>query len=145
MDAAERHPAADGPSLEDFIDRIDAILKPKGIISRHLEGYEYRPGQMVMASTVAQAFWQGRTGLIEAGTGTGKSLAYLVPAIYWAALTGEKVIISTNTINLQEQLIGKDVPFLQSVLDVSFQVAVIKGWSNYLCLNRFLAISQGAS
>jgi ATP-dependent DNA helicase DinG len=143
MDAAERHPAADGPSLEDFIDRIDAILKPEGIISRHLEGYEYRPGQMVMASTVAQAFWQGRTGLIEAGTGTGKSLAYLVPAIYWAALTGERVIISTNTITLQEQLIGKDVPFLQSVLDVSFQVAVIKGWSNYLCLNRFLAISQG--
>ena len=129
-------------SFQEFTHHIQEVMEPEGSISCNLDSYEYRPGQVVMAGTVAQAFWEGRVALIEAGTGTGKSLAYLVPAIYWAVATGEKVIISTNTITLQEQLINKDVPFLQRVLGTAFQVAVIKGWSNYLCLSRLAALGH---
>mgnify|MGYP000920425031 CR=1 FL=1 len=141
MGIAKRHSVGE-ITLQEFTHRIDQVMEPGGLVSRNLDSYEYRPGQIVMARTVAQALWEGRVGLIEAGTGTGKSLAYLVPAVYWAIAAKEKVIISTNTITLQEQLITKDVPFLQSVLDTAFQVAVIKGWSNYLCLSRFAALGQ---
>ncbi|NMB45910.1 MAG: DEAD/DEAH box helicase [Firmicutes bacterium] len=142
MGAVNKHANTEKRSLSEFLDRINDVLKPEGAIAQNLHDYEYRVGQIAMARTVAQALWQGRVGLIEAGTGTGKSLAYLIPAAYWATLSGEKVIVSTNTITLQEQLINKDVPFLQSVLDIAFRVAVIKGWSNYLCLSRFLAVGQ---
>lgn len=142
MSAMEKHRTKNNQSLQQFLARLDNLIRPGGAISRSLEGYEYRAGQVAMAHLVAKTLWNGQVALIEAGTGTGKSLAYLIPAAYWAALTGEKVIVSTNTITLQEQLIYKDVPFLRSVLDVAFPVAVIKGWSNYLCLNRFAAASQ---
>src|SRR6185436_16633550 len=76
-------------------------------------------------------------GLLEAGTGVGKSLGYLVPALRWAAANGERTVVSTNTINLQEQLVGKDLPFLGSALtDQPVRFALLKGWRNYLCLVR---------
>ncbi|NLY30688.1 MAG: DEAD/DEAH box helicase family protein [Firmicutes bacterium] len=143
MNGGEQKKAGlDKLNLGDLQGRIEEVFMPGGAISQRLEGYEERPGQLLMAKTVARALWEGRAALIEAGTGTGKSLAYLVPASYWTSLSRERVIVSTNTINLQEQLINKDVPFLQSVIDTDLQVAVIKGWSNYLCLYRFQTLGQ---
>ena len=137
-----KKPGAEGITLRELESSVEAIFRPGGAISQKLDGYEERPGQMLMAKTIAKALQRGKAALIEAGTGTGKSLAYLVPASLWTAYTGERLIVSTNTINLQEQLINKDVPFLQSILDVDLKVAVIKGWSNYLCLYRFQALGQ---
>ncbi|NLJ86554.1 MAG: DEAD/DEAH box helicase [Firmicutes bacterium] len=132
-----RKPLA-GDDVKEFIAGLESILGPDGAVAEYLDEYEYRPGQIAMASLVARSLWEGRVSIVEAGTGTGKSLAYLIPAAYWAVKQGAKVVVSTNTITLQEQLINKDVPFLHSVLDINFEVAVIKGWSNYLCLNRLL-------
>ncbi|HHV93811.1 MAG TPA: helicase [Firmicutes bacterium] len=129
-------------TLGELENLVEKVFERGGPISQHLEGYEERPGQLLMAKTVARALWEGRAAFVEAGTGTGKSLAYLVPAGLWSSFSGERVIVSTNTINLQEQLINKDVPFLQSVLDMDLKVAVIMGWSNYLCLYRFQALGQ---
>ncbi|NMB25243.1 MAG: DEAD/DEAH box helicase, partial [Firmicutes bacterium] len=132
----------DPHDIQEVYNRIDHALGPHGVIAGHLDEYEYRPGQIEMARVVAKSFWEGRVGIIEAGTGTGKSLAYLIPAIFWAVSRGEKVVISTNTITLQEQLINKDIPFLHGVLDVAFRAALIKGWSNYLCLNRLYTVNN---
>src|SRR5690606_37554943 len=86
---------------------------------------------------IAQLFRRGGVGLIEAGTGVGKSLGYLVPALRWAAASGERTVVSTNTITLQEQLYGKDLPFLKGALkDQKVRFALLKGWKNYLCLLR---------
>jgi ATP-dependent DNA helicase DinG len=85
---------------------------------------------------VGEAFNSGRLAVIEAGTGTGKSLAYLVPAILWALNNEERVVISTNTINLQEQLIRKDIPFLQRSTKLEFRAVLVKGRGNYLCRRR---------
>lgn len=131
----------DPHNLQEVYSRIDHTLGPDGLIAKHLDEYEYRLGQIEMARVVAKSLWEGRMGIIEAGTGTGKSLAYLIPAVFWAVSQGEKVVISTNTITLQEQLINKDIPFLHSVLDVAFRAALIKGWGNYLCLNRLHTIT----
>src|SRR4051812_15186860 len=90
-----------------------------------------------MAGAVADLYNEGGVGLLEAGTGVGKSLAYLVPALRWAGKNGERTIVSTNTINLQEQLVRKDLPFLASALaDQPVKFALLKGWRNYLCLLR---------
>jgi len=109
------------------------VLGPGGEISRILPGYETREAQLQMAETVAAAIDEGLHCIAEAGTGTGKSLAYLVPAVY----SGKKTVVSTAVKSLQEQLACKDIPFLQSVLDKPFTAAVLKGRSNYLCLERF--------
>lgn len=127
------------------ISAVLGTLQPGGVLSRSLPGYEPRSGQVRMAETVAGALVAGRIAIIEAGTGTGKSLAYLIPAIYWAVATRQKVIVSTNTITLQEQLITKDIPFLAGVLDIPFQVAVVKGWNNYLCWYRLLAAGRDSA
>jgi len=113
------------------------IFGPDGLIANAHPDYEYRPGQVQMAQAVMRAF-EGRHHLIvEAGTGTGKTLAYLVPAVA-AALGGNgRVIVSTGTKNLQEQLMEKDIPFLQSVMPKKFSAAYMKGRNNYLCLARF--------
>jgi Rad3-related DNA helicase len=108
------------------------ILGAGGIIARTLPGYEERPGQISMAETVLSAITHGRHAVIEAGTGTGKSMAYLVPAVY----SGKKVIVSTANKALQEQIIRKDIPFLQEVLPIRFSAAILKGRGNYLCLDR---------
>ena len=95
--------------------------------------FEHRPQQVEMTYAVAQALNQERHLMVEAGTGTGKSLAYLLPAVYWAVQNQEPVIISTNTINLQDQLIGKDIPDLHRTLPLEFRAAILKGRSNYVC------------
>jgi ATP-dependent DNA helicase DinG len=116
---------------------VAALLGPDGPIARKLGRYEDRPSQREMARLIAQLFSFGGVGLIEAGTGVGKSLGYLVPALRWAAESGERTVVSTNTITLQEQLTGKDLPFLESVLkDQKVRFALLKGWRNYLCLQR---------
>jgi ATP-dependent DNA helicase DinG len=112
------------------------VFGPDGLIARAHPEYEYRPGQVEMARAVMRAFEEKRHLIVEAGTGTGKTLAYLVPAIA-AALGGNgRVIVSTGTKNLQEQLMEKDIPFLQQVLPKPFTATYMKGRSNYLCLNR---------
>jgi len=119
------------------------VFGPDGLIANAHPEYEYRPGQIDMARAVMRAFEEKRHLIVEAGTGTGKTLAYLVPAVA-AALGGNgRVIVSTGTKNLQEQLMEKDIPFLQSLLPKPFAATYMKGRSNYLCLNR-LARAQSA-
>jgi len=119
------------------------VFGPEGLIARAHPEYEYRPGQVEMARAVMRAFEEKRHLIVEAGTGTGKTLAYLVPAVA-AALGGNgRVIVSTGTKNLQEQLMEKDIPFLQGILPKPFAATYMKGRSNYLCLNR-LARAQSA-
>ncbi|NLK08258.1 MAG: DEAD/DEAH box helicase [Firmicutes bacterium] len=128
--------------LPDMLNQIRDILGPNGAVAKQLIDYEHRPGQLEMAEIVAKALWEGKVGLVEAGTGTGKSLAYLIPAIFWSVQHKEKVVVSTNTITLQEQLIKKDIPFLNKVLDFPFQAALLKGWANYVCLNRLYNLNH---
>lgn len=111
---------------------MEEIFGRAGLIARAHPDYEYRPGQVAMAEAVAAALSQRQHLLVEAGTGIGKTLAYLVPAI----ATGRRVIISTGTKNLQEQIFHKDIPFLQRVLPRKFRASYLKGRSNYICLNR---------
>jgi ATP-dependent DNA helicase DinG len=112
------------------------VFGPEGLIAKAHPEYEYRPGQIEMARAVMRAFEEKRHLIVEAGTGTGKTLAYLVPAVA-AALGGNgRVIVSTGTKNLQEQLMEKDIPFLQNILPKPFSATYMKGRSNYLCLNR---------
>ncbi|MFO0094309.1 MAG: JAB domain-containing protein, partial [Gemmatimonadaceae bacterium] len=124
-------------------DTVDVALGPYGLIAqamRQVHGardYEDRPSQRAMAAAVTATFNEGGVALLEAGTGVGKSLGYLVPALRWAAANGERTIVSTNTITLQEQLVAKDLPFLQRALtDQPVRFALLKGWRNYLCLYR---------
>ena len=114
-------------------ERVVEVLGPGGAISRRLPGYESRPSQVAMAETIAEAIEAKRHIVCEAGTGTGKSLAYLIPAIY----SGKRVIVSTANKALQDQLVGKDIPFLQHALPREVSAALVKGRSNYLCLERF--------
>lgn len=115
---------------------IAAYFIPGGPIDRALTGYEERPEQLRMALAVAECFNQDAVALIEAGTGTGKSLAYLVPAVLRALAAKERVVVSTNTINLQDQLIRKDIPFLRRASGLEFTAELVKGRSNYLCRRR---------
>ncbi|MDT5122619.1 MAG: ATP-dependent helicase DinG [Acidobacteriota bacterium] len=115
---------------------MEEIFGPDGLIARAHPEYEYRPGQIEMAEAVLRAFEEKRHLIVEAGTGTGKTLAYLVPAIAAATARGQRVIISTGTKNLQEQLMEKDIPFLQRVLPRKFTAAYMKGRTNYACLQR---------
>ena len=115
---------------------MEEIFGRDGLIARSHPEYEYRPGQIQMAEAVLRAFEEKRHLIVEAGTGTGKTLAYLVPAIAAATARGGRVIISTGTKNLQEQLMEKDIPFLQKVLPRKFSAAYMKGRSNYACLQR---------
>lgn len=124
---------------------IDADLGPGGPVAELHTAYEDRPSQRQMAIAVAKLYSQGGIGLLEAGTGVGKSLGYLLPALRWAAANGERTIVSTNTINLQEQLVGKDLPFLEKALsDQKVRFALLKGWRNYLCLLRLEQARENA-
>jgi ATP-dependent DNA helicase DinG len=115
---------------------MQQIFGPDGLISKAHPEYEHRPGQIQMAEAVLRAFEQKHHLIVEAGTGTGKTLAYLVPAIAAACGSGARIVISTGTKNLQEQLIDKDIPFLHDVLPKPFRAAVMKGRNNYACLHR---------
>ncbi|MCA1797050.1 MAG: DEAD/DEAH box helicase family protein [Geobacteraceae bacterium] len=123
------------PAPADY-SRIATLLGPDGPLARSIPNYEERAEQVRMAFTVAEAFDTERIATIEAGTGTGKSLAYLIPALLWALEHGETVIVSTNTINLQEQLIRKDLPLLKRAIPEPFQAVLVKGRANYLCHRR---------
>jgi ATP-dependent DNA helicase DinG len=123
---------------------VDAVavaqsLGPGGSVALALRLHEDRPSQRDMAAYVADVFNDGGVALLEAGTGVGKSFAYLVPAILWAIANDERTVVSTNTINLQEQLVGKDLPLLARALstkDRPVRYALLKGWRNYVCLSR---------
>jgi ATP-dependent DNA helicase DinG len=115
---------------------MQSIFGPNGLIAKAHPEYEHRPGQIEMAEAVLRAFEQKHHLIVEAGTGTGKTLAYLVPAIAAACGSGARVVISTGTKNLQEQLMDKDIPFLHEVLPKKFHAAVMKGRNNYACLHR---------
>lgn len=117
-------------------EQIGELLGPDGAIARNLPDYEERPEQLRMAFAVNAAFNQGRLAAVEAGTGTGKSLAYLVPALLWAQANQQRVVVSTRTINLQEQLIRKDLPFLRRATGQEFHAVLVKGRGNYYCLRR---------
>lgn len=118
------------------VDGVASVLEPGGLFSHHFPSYEYRSQQVEMLRAVTQALSQHRHLLVEAGTGTGKSMAYLIPAAIWAVQNNRRVVISTNTINLQDQLINKDIPDLRKALGINVQAAVIKGRGNYLCPRR---------
>lgn len=123
---------------------VDALLGAAGPIARLHQRYEDRASQRGFARTIARLYNGGGIGVLEAGTGVGKSLGYLVPALRWAAQNGERTVVSTNTINLQEQLVGKDLPFLARALeDQPVRFALLKGWHNYVCLLR-LEQARGA-
>jgi ATP-dependent DNA helicase DinG len=111
---------------------MEEVFGPGGLIAQHHPNYEYRPGQVEMAEAVNNILKDGGLSLIEAGTGTGKTLAYLIPAL----AAGRRVLVSTATKNLQEQLHKKDVPFLQQIIPREFKVTCMKGRSNYVCLYR---------
>ncbi len=112
------------------------IFSAGGLIAQHLEGYEFREEQLHMAHEVSRALTSSEHLIVEAGTGVGKSFAYLIPAISHALRSEQKVVISTNTISLQEQLVTKDIPFLQRVLPRDFNILLAKGRRNYLSRRR---------
>ncbi|MGB7539337.1 MAG: helicase C-terminal domain-containing protein [Anaerolineales bacterium] len=118
------------------------LLDTHGPFGTAFPGYEHRSQQMEMTAAVTRAFSDSTHLMVEAGTGTGKSLAYLIPAVHWALKNGERVVISTNTINLQDQLLQKDFPDLIRVLGLEARAAVLKGRANYICPRKFEAIRR---
>lgn len=122
--------------------KIDAILGEDGTLAHTLPNFEYRSQQVDMAHGITEAFNNARHLMVEAGTGTGKSIAYLIPSILWAVQNNERVVISTNTLNLQDQLILKDIPMLKNALGIDFKASVMKGRSNYLCPRRIEAVRR---
>jgi ATP-dependent DNA helicase DinG len=122
----------------------NSILGPEGAVARRLKGYEPREEQLQMAGAVAEAIAGKSHLMVEAGTGVGKSFAYLVPAILAAAEDGLKVVVSTHTISLQEQLLHKDIPFLRAVLPCEFTAVLVKGRGNYVSLRRLDAATKRA-
>lgn len=119
-----------------YTDEVAAILEHGGLFSSVFPNYEFRTQQVEMLRAITESLNNNRHLLIEAGTGTGKSMAYLVPAALWAIQNKTRVVISTNTINLQDQLINKDIPDLRRALGVDLRAVVVKGRSNYLCPRR---------
>jgi len=116
-----------------MIDAIDAVFAPDGALARVLPGFEARPGQVQMAQLIERGFLEGMHTIVEAGTGVGKSFAYLVPALR----SGKKVVLSTGTIALQEQLFQKDIPQIVRALGIPARVTLLKGRSHYLCKQKF--------
>ena len=124
---------------------MESLLGPGGVVSRRWGQFESRPQQVEMATAVAGALKKGEKLLVEAGTGVGKSFAYLVPAVQAIATRDKfRVVVSTHTIGLQEQILTRDIPFLQSVLPFEFRAALVKGRGNYLSLRRLRVAQQRA-
>ena len=128
------------PRAAELSDAVAAAFAADGPLARAMPGFEGREGQREMADAVCAVFADGDVLLAEAGTGTGKTLAYLIPAIY----SRQRVLISTGTKNLQEQIYYKDLPVLSEALDVPFKATYMKGRGNYLCLHRFDAMREAA-
>src|SRR5579859_4207917 len=131
---------ASGPE-DGLIQQVERIFSPNGLLSRS-KNFEFRPQQQQMAVAVARALEKGEHLAVEAGTGVGKSLAYLVPAILYAIARKKKAVVSTHTINLQEQLTQKDLPMLKQILPVQFNFTMLKGRGNYLCTRRLQKAMQ---
>ncbi|MBI3191463.1 MAG: ATP-dependent DNA helicase, partial [Pedosphaera parvula] len=127
----------------DLAAQVEGIFSAEGLLSK-AKNFEYRPQQQEMAVAVARALERREHLIVEAGTGVGKSLAYLVPAILFALANGKKAVISTHTINLQEQLTEKDLPMLEGALPVKFKYTMLKGRQNYLCSRRLHKAMQQA-
>ena len=139
----EPHAAAQPVALDAH--ELAAHLAPDGLVASALPDYERRPQQLEMLAAVTSAFNDATVLTVEAGTGTGKSLAYLVPAILWSRANQQRVIVSTHTINLQEQLVGKDLPMLVDRPGLECRVALVKGRGNYLCKRKAAQVeAQGA-
>lgn len=117
--------------------RIKRVFAPEGALALDFTAYETRPQQLEMALAVGDTLVNGGTLLVEAGTGVGKSLAYLVPAALWARYSGQPVVISTHTLGLQDQLMNSDLPRVRAALDLDIKASVLKGRANYLCLSHF--------
>ena len=130
------------PTIPLDTEEVASILEYGGPFSRFFEHYEQRPQQVEMLRTVTDAISNSLHYMIEAGTGTGKSFAYLVPSALWAIQNQQPIVISTNTINLQDQLINKDIPDLTAALDIDLRAVVLKGRSNYLCPRRLEAMRR---
>src|SRR5271165_4449517 len=128
----ESQPAGSSSTI---IQQTADIFSAKGILSRS-PNFEFRPQQQEMAVAVAQALADGEHLAVEAGTGVGKSLAYLVPAILFAVANKKKAVVCTHTINLQEQLTQKDLPMLEQIMPVKFTFTMLKGRGNYICTRR---------
>ncbi|HEX7243232.1 MAG TPA: DEAD/DEAH box helicase, partial [Longimicrobiaceae bacterium] len=147
-DASELYVVVEPPAEERLepIDpaRIDAELGPGGPVAGRHPRYEDRPQQRELARMIAGVYNEGGVGIAEAGTGTGKSVAYLLPAIRWALQNRERTVVSTNTINLQEQLVEKDLPFLRRALGEPFRFALVKGRRNYVSIRRALLAKETA-
>ena len=129
------------PSGTDLVSQVEEIFSPTGILSK-AKNFEFRPQQQEMAVAVARALQNGEHLAVEAGTGVGKSLAYLIPAILFAVARKKKAVVSTHTINLQEQLTEKDLPMLAQILPVKFNFTMLKGRANYLCTRRLQKAMQ---
>ncbi len=121
-----------------------AATEAFAVLAQRMAGFEHRPEQMELATAVGETFDAGGVLVAEAGTGTGKSLAYLVPALRRAAM-GERVIVSTHALPLQDQLVRKDLPALQAALGTEIPVAILKGRSNYLCPRRWQVFRTSAA
>jgi DNA polymerase-3 subunit epsilon/ATP-dependent DNA helicase DinG len=124
------------------VDEVAALMEYSGPFSKFFNEFEQRPQQIEMVRAVTNALSQSQHLMVEAGTGTGKSFAYLVPAALWALKNEQRVVISTNTINLQDQLINKDVPDLREALGLDLRACVLKGRANYLCPRRLEILRQ---
>jgi ATP-dependent DNA helicase DinG len=126
---------AAGNKTDPLVEEVHAIFSPTGLLSK-AKGFEFRKEQQEMAVEVARALTMGSHVVIEAGTGVGKSLAYLIPSVLFAVREKRKALVCTHTINLQEQLLFKDIPLVQKILPVEFEAALLKGRQNYLCGTR---------
>ncbi len=122
---------------------IGPYFEEKGIIAQNFKGFEFRNEQLSMAKHIEEGLNNEVKVIVEAGTGTGKTLAYLIPSIEWALANEKKVIISTNTINLQEQLLNKDIPMIQKMMSQKFKYLLVKGRGNYLCNRKYFNVSRG--
>lgn len=127
----------------DLVAQVEEIFSPNGLLSK-ARNFEFRPQQQEMAVSVAKALQSQNHLVVEAGTGVGKSIAYLIPAILYAVARNKKAVICTHTINLQEQLTEKDLPMLARVLPVKFNYTMLKGRGNYLCVRRLAKAMQQA-
>ncbi|MCG6844789.1 ATP-dependent DNA helicase [Fusobacterium nucleatum] len=130
-----------------FLEEIDIenYFAKDGILAKEIKGFEYRQEQEEMAQYIQDAINEDRKIIVEAGTGTGKTLAYLIPSIKWAVTNKKKVIIATNTINLQEQLLLKDIPLAKSIIKDEFSYVLVKGRNNYVCKRLFNELVLGKS
>ena len=130
-------------------EEVAGLLEAGGPLSSSMDGFELREEQVTMTKAVAEAISDGKRLIVEAGTGVGKSLAYLLPAALYAIRNNKRVVISTNTINLQEQLLGKDVPVAAKAVSTvepgEFRYSLLKGRANYLCLNRWAHMRSSPS